>query len=71
MTEPELKAKCVELAAAGCELSAAVLELIAQRDRLGSLVGALNERVAAQSALLSRKAEVVVDVAQPGESAGD
>jgi hypothetical protein len=71
MTEPELRAKCTELAAAGCALSAAVLAVIAQRDRLGSLVGALSERVAAQSALLSRKAGRVADVAQPGESAGD
>lgn len=59
MSEQELVTRCVELAAAGDRQAVATLAVIEERDQLRKLTLAEAERVAAQSALLSSRAEVV------------
>jgi len=57
MTDAELTEKCTALASAGCDLSAAVLRVLAERDAARACVGALEWRVGVQSDLLGRWAE--------------
>jgi len=57
MTDDELTEKCTALAAAGCDLSAAVLRVLAERDAARRGVEALAWQVVLQGDLLGRWVE--------------